>query len=78
MKKSMGEFFELGSEHMRRLNEESYYISRNVIEYRDGKYLAAAKLSERSIQEMMEQMHPEDAEEFKGFLAAVWGGQGDI
>ncbi|KOR88943.1 ATPase, T2SS/T4P/T4SS family [Paenibacillus solani] len=78
LKKSMGEFFELGSEHMRRLNEESYYISRNVIEYRDGKYLAAAKLSERSIQEMMEQMHPEDAEEFKGFLAAVWGGQGDI
>lgn len=78
LKRSMGEFFELSSEHMRRLHEDSYYISRNVIEYRDGQYIAAAKLSDRSIQEMMEQMHPEDVEEFKGFLAAGWGGQGDL
>lgn len=78
LKRSMGEFFELGSEHLRRSNEESYYIARNVIEYQDGRYITASALSEHSIREMAEQMHPEDAEAFEEFLAAGWGEQSDL
>ncbi|GIP02487.1 hypothetical protein J28TS4_08940 [Paenibacillus lautus] len=74
-KSSMEEYFHLSSEHMRRLNEDRCYVSRNVIEYRDGAYIACAKLSEISIREMTEQMHPEDAEEFRIFLDSGWGEQ---
>lgn len=74
-KNSMEEYFQLSAEHMRRLNEVSYFVSRNVIEYRDGSYIAAAKLSESSVREMTEHMHPEDAEEFRVFLASGWGEQ---
>ncbi|MHA2855366.1 pilus assembly protein CpaF [Paenibacillus lautus] len=74
-KSSMEEYFHLSAEHMRRLNEDRCYVSRNVIEYRDGAYIACAKLSEISIREMTEQMHPEDAEEFRIFLDSGWGEQ---
>ncbi|PCL94896.1 ATPase, T2SS/T4P/T4SS family [Paenibacillus lautus] len=74
-KSSMEEYFHLSAEHMRRLNEDRCYVSRNVIEYRDGAYIACAKLSEISIREMTEQMHPEDAEEFRKFLDSGWGEQ---
>lgn len=74
-KNSMEEYLQLSAEHMRRLNEVSYFVSRNVIEYRDGSYIAAAKLSESSVREMTEHMHPEDAEEFRVFLASGWGEQ---
>lgn len=74
-KSSMEEYFHLSAEHMRRLNEARCYESRNVIEYRDGAYIACAKLSEISIREMTEQMHPEDAEEFRIFLDSGWGEQ---
>ncbi|MDZ4938480.1 pilus assembly protein CpaF, partial [Clostridium perfringens] len=74
-KSSMEEYFQLSAEHMRKLNELSYFVSRNVIEYRNGAYIAAAKLSESSVREMSEQMHPEDAEEFRVFLASGWGEQ---
>ncbi|MCM3495043.1 Flp pilus assembly complex ATPase component TadA [Paenibacillus lactis] len=49
------------------------YISRNVIEYRNGAYVPAARLTDRSIREMTEQMQPEDASRFRAFLAAGWG-----
>lgn len=74
-KSSMEEYFHLSAEHMRRLNEDRCYVSRNVIEYRDGAYIACAKLSEISIREMTEQMHPEDVEEFRIFLDSGWGEQ---
>ncbi|WP_433939354.1 ATPase, T2SS/T4P/T4SS family [Paenibacillus lautus] len=74
-KSTMEEYFHLSAEHMRRLNEDRCYVSRNVIEYRDGAYIACAKLSEISIREMTEQMHPEDAEEFRIFLDSGWGEQ---
>lgn len=74
-KNSMEEYLQLSAEHIRSLNEVSYFVSRNVIEYRDGSYIAAAKLSESSVREMTEHMHPEDAEEFRVFLASGWGEQ---
>ena len=66
-KSSMEECFHISAEHMRRLNEDRCYVSRNVIEYRDGAYIACAELSEISIREMTEQMHPEDAENSEYF-----------
>lgn len=49
------------------------YISRNVVEYRNGGYEAAAPLSKRSIREMEEQMLPQDIESFRNFIRESWG-----
>lgn len=56
--------------------ERHSFISRNVVEYRDGAYVTVHRLSERSIAEMSEQMQPEDALEFQAFLASGWGTAG--
>lgn len=52
------------------------FFSRNVVEYRNGAYVAVHKLSERSITEMAQQMQPEDAAQFKAFLTSGWGRAG--
>ncbi|WP_106767761.1 ATPase, T2SS/T4P/T4SS family [Paenibacillus faecalis] len=53
----------------------TFYVSKNVVEYRDGEYVAAAPLSERSVREMEEQMQPQDVEAFRSFIQSVWGGK---
>ncbi|WP_054955810.1 ATPase, T2SS/T4P/T4SS family [Paenibacillus dakarensis] len=67
-------YMELSAEHFRRQNRQSSYTSRNVVEYRDGGYLAVEPLSYRSVNEMEEQMQPQDIEAFRGFISKCWGG----
>lgn len=64
----------ISAEHFRRQNNNTFYISKNVVEYRDGEYVAAAPLSERTVREMEEQMQPQDIEAFKSYIQTVWGG----
>ncbi|MBO2943027.1 Flp pilus assembly complex ATPase component TadA [Paenibacillus sp. F411] len=47
--------------------------SRNVLEYRDGAYYAMNPLSRRSIQDMEQQMQPQDLEAFRAFVLDAWG-----
>lgn len=67
-------YVELSSEHFRRQNSTNTYISRNVVEYRDGRYYAAESLSERSVREMEEQMQPQDIDAFRSYIRMCWGG----
>ncbi|SMF86347.1 pilus assembly protein CpaF [Paenibacillus uliginis N3/975] len=64
----------ISSEHFRRQNNTTLYISNNVVEYRDGRYVVAASLSERSVREMEEQMQPQDIEAFRCYIQTNWGG----
>lgn len=68
------QYIELSAEHFRRQNRSSSYISRNVIEYRNGGYMAVQPLSERSLKEMEEQMQPQDIDAFRAFVDKCWGG----
>ncbi|MFC7680040.1 ATPase, T2SS/T4P/T4SS family [Paenibacillus sp. GCM10028914] len=70
----ISQYAELSAEHFRRQNRPSSFISRNVVEYRDGKYLAGEPLSEHSVREMEEQMQPQDIDAFRAFMSMCWGG----
>lgn len=70
----INQYMELSAEHFRRQNRPSSYISRNIVEYVDGRYLAAEPITTRSIREMEEQMQPHDIDAFRTFIAKGWGG----
>ncbi|WP_422661021.1 ATPase, T2SS/T4P/T4SS family [Paenibacillus sp. EC2-1] len=70
----VNQYVELSAEHFRRQNRPSSYISRNIVEYIDGRYVAAEPITTRSIREMEEQMQPQDINAFRTFIAKGWGG----
>lgn len=46
---------------------------RNIIEYRDGHYVASGEISAQTAREMSQQMTPEDAKSFENFVNNYWG-----
>ncbi|OZB95090.1 ATPase, T2SS/T4P/T4SS family [Paenibacillus sp. XY044] len=73
VKQMLGQFMELQAEYYRRVHDHSSFSSRNIIEYRDGEYVAAEHISERNFREMSEQMSAEDARMFREFAQTHWG-----
>lgn len=55
------------------VEERNGFASRNVVEYRDGTYVANSALTPSSIAEMREQMTLQDAEQFTQFIRQQWG-----
>ena len=52
---------------------ENTYEAFNIVEYREGAYVAVNRLSARSITEMSEQMSEQDAVELAAFVEKHWG-----
>ncbi|MBJ9992532.1 ATPase, T2SS/T4P/T4SS family [Paenibacillus sp. S28] len=73
IRKMLGHFMEMQAEYYRRVHDQSSFSSRNIIEFRDGGYVAAEPISERNFREMAEQMSVEDAVMFKDFTQTNWG-----
>lgn len=73
MKQMVGQFMKLSHEYYRRVGDRTAFISRNVVEYRDGTYVAVHPISDVNCQEMMEQMSPEDGISFETFIRDCWG-----
>ncbi|MET3544249.1 pilus assembly protein CpaF [Paenibacillus favisporus] len=73
IRKMLGHFMEMQAEYYRRVHDQSTFSSRNIIEFRDGGYVAAEPISERNFREMAEQMSVEDAVMFKNFAQTNWG-----
>ncbi|WP_145947762.1 ATPase, T2SS/T4P/T4SS family [Paenibacillus sp. Y412MC10] len=73
VRKMLGQFMQLQAEYYRRVHDQSSFSSRNIIEFRDGGYVAAEPISERNFREMAEQMSVEDAVMFKDFAQTNWG-----
>jgi pilus assembly protein CpaF len=73
VRKMLGQFMQLQAEYYRRVHDQSSFSSRNIIEFRDGGYVAAEPISERNFREMAEQMSVEDAVMFKEFAQTNWG-----
>lgn len=69
----LGQFMQLQAEYYRRVHDQSSFSSRNIIEFRDGGYVAAEPISDRNFREMAEQMSVEDAVMFKDFAQTNWG-----
>ncbi|WP_433620189.1 ATPase, T2SS/T4P/T4SS family [Paenibacillus cellulositrophicus] len=73
VRKMLGQFMQLQAEYYRRVHDQSSFSSRNIIEFRDGGYVAAEPISDRNFKEMAEQMSVEDAVMFKDFAQTNWG-----
>ncbi|MEK5643833.1 pilus assembly protein CpaF [Paenibacillus rhizosphaerae] len=73
VRKMLGQFMQLQAEYYRRVHDQSSFSSRNIIEFRDGGYVAAEPISDRNFREMAEQMSVEDAVMFKDFAQTNWG-----
>ncbi|MFX3650356.1 MAG: ATPase, T2SS/T4P/T4SS family [Paenibacillus sp.] len=59
------------------VEERAGFTFRNVVEYRDGDYVATAPISSGSMMDMREQMTLQDAEKFEQFMKQHWGDQHD-
>ncbi|WP_371755451.1 ATPase, T2SS/T4P/T4SS family [Ferviditalea candida] len=69
----MAAFMETAVEYFRRSTDRKLYEARNVVEFRDGKYVALHPISEQNVREMREHMPEADREAFAAFLTANWG-----
>ncbi|MCF7753767.1 CpaF/VirB11 family protein [Paenibacillus xylanexedens] len=59
------------------VEERAGFTFRNVVEYRNGAYVATAPISSGSMVDMREQMTLPDAEKFEQFMRQHWGDQYD-
>ncbi|APO46311.1 pilus assembly protein CpaF [Paenibacillus xylanexedens] len=59
------------------VEERAGFTFHNVVEYRDGVYVATAPISSGSMIDMREQMTLQDAERFEQFMKQHWGDQHD-
>ena len=66
-------FTELAKEYFKRVTDRKIFDTRNIVEYKDGKYVAVNVMSEKSITEMKKNMRTEDTESFNNFLKSYWG-----
>lgn len=55
------------------VEERAGFTFRNVVEYRDGEYVATAPISSECMLDMREQMTLQDAEKFGHFMRQHWG-----
>ncbi|MNN58733.1 hypothetical protein D3C81_1737970 [compost metagenome] len=53
-------------------NTRSKYEENVIIEYQAGKYVSANPISSTSVNEMTNEMIPEDSEKFRKFLEMYW------
>ncbi len=61
-------FIETTGEYYRRMTDRKTFETRNIIEYRDGTYVAVSPISQTKIQEMKSKMTPDDSMAFDRFI----------
>ncbi|CAM3282820.1 MULTISPECIES: ATPase, T2SS/T4P/T4SS family [Paenibacillus] len=66
-------FMETALEFFRRSTDRPLYTARNIIEYRDGRYVAVHPLSEQSRRDMATYLTGPDQAVFDAFLDSHWG-----
>ncbi|MFC4600320.1 ATPase, T2SS/T4P/T4SS family [Cohnella hongkongensis] len=66
-------FMETALEFFRRSTDRPLYAERNLIEYRDGRYVAVHPLSEQSRRDMATYLSGPDQAVFDAFLSSHWG-----
>jgi pilus assembly protein CpaF len=69
----MAAFMETTLEFFRRTTDRPLYEARNVIEYRDGQYVALHPLSERNRKDIAACLSGPDQAAFEAFMAYHWG-----
>ncbi len=65
-------FFDNTVEYFEHKTQNSNYTYKNIIEWRDGKYVFTNPISEENIKSMRDNMSPEDVKAFDDFLDVAW------
>ncbi|MED4400328.1 ATPase, T2SS/T4P/T4SS family [Metabacillus fastidiosus] len=68
----MKAFMETMTEYFRRQTDRKVFRSQNIIEYKDGRYVAVNPISNPQMKEMIERLSETDANEFKDFMNRYW------
>lgn len=68
-------FLDTMAEYFRRSTDRPLYKARNLIEFRDGRYVAVQPLSEQARREINACLSGPDQAAFEAFLATHWGEQ---
>ncbi|WP_438350944.1 ATPase, T2SS/T4P/T4SS family [Paenibacillus sp. FA6] len=66
-------FFQATTEYYDRSTDRKVFDESNIIEYKNGEYIAGNSISERNRNEMMELMSSTDQAEFQQFIEEFWG-----
>ncbi|WP_159887533.1 ATPase, T2SS/T4P/T4SS family [Paenibacillus puerhi] len=66
-------FMDTMTEYFERSTDRKTFEYHNVIEWREGRYVAVARPEERNVREMIRHMSEEDAAGFRQFLQKNWG-----
>lgn len=66
-------FMDTAAEYFRRSTDRVLYQARNVIELRNGTYVAVHSISDQNVLEMGEHLSDTEREAFAAFLARNWG-----
>ncbi|MDR0270865.1 ATPase, T2SS/T4P/T4SS family [Paenibacillus sp.] len=72
LKQMLSQWIDLQNESRRQMHRRAF-TSRNIVEYRDGKYVAVEPISYVNVRDMAEQMGTDDASMFWDFLNQHWG-----
>ena len=68
----LDKFMDNTIEYYKHMTETSNFTSKNIIEFRDEKYVFTNQMTEFSIKAMRDNMSPEDIKSFDKFLDTAW------
>lgn len=66
-------FLSVATKFFKQQTQQKKFEARNIIEYVDGEYVAVSPISKTRQLEIESQLSQEDREEFRTFVAQVWG-----
>lgn len=69
----MDTLIELSTTFLRQKTQRKHFISRNIIEYQNGEYVAVNPISEGRQKEIMQKLTSDEREEFTQFINKYWG-----
>ncbi len=73
---SLTAFMDTMTEYFRRTTDRKTYLAKNVVEFKDNRYVACEPISDHNVSEMKRFMNVEDRHHFEGFLEENWGDVG--
>lgn len=75
-KQSVTAFMDTMTEYFRRTTDRKTYVAKNILEFRDNRYVACQAISANNVIEMRRFMSKEDQGHFDRFLQENWGDVG--
>lgn len=73
LEKKLDFFMDNMTEYFRHKTQTSNYDYKNIVEFKDGKYIFVNQLSSENVEAMRENMSEEDVKAFDEFLEVAWG-----